>query len=56
MLPGAKSLEGKRVPNVTFKTRTDGQWKDVTTDDVLTTQTVSPDGQPSAEPPETMAN
>ncbi len=35
MLPSAKSLEGKRVPNVTFKTRSDNQWKDVTTDDVF---------------------
>ena len=35
MLPNAKSLEGKHVPNVTFKTRTNNQWKDVTTDEVF---------------------
>jgi len=35
MLPSAKSLEGKHVPNVTFKTRVDNQWQDVTTDDVF---------------------
>jgi glutaredoxin-like protein len=40
MLPSAKSLEGKRVPNVTFKTRTNDQWKDVTTDDVFKGKTV----------------
>jgi glutathione-dependent peroxiredoxin len=26
-----KNIEGQRVPEVTFRTRTDGQWKDVTT-------------------------
>jgi len=40
MLPSAKSLEGKRVPNVTFKTRTNDQWKDVTTDDLFKGRTV----------------
>ena len=31
-----KNLEGQRVPEVTFRTRTaDGQWKDVTTRDVF---------------------
>jgi peroxiredoxin len=30
MLPNS---EGKRVPQVTFRTRQDGQWKDVTTDE-----------------------
>ena len=40
MLPSAKSLEGKRVPNVTFKTRSDNQWKDVTTDDIFKGKTV----------------
>jgi glutaredoxin-like protein len=40
MLPSAKSLEGKRVPNVTFKTRANHQWKDVTTDDLFKGRTV----------------
>ena len=31
MLPSAKDLEGKRVPNVMFKTRVNDQWKDVST-------------------------
>jgi glutaredoxin-like protein len=40
MLPSAASLEGKPVPRVTFKTRIDQQWKDVTTDDVFKGKTV----------------
>jgi len=40
MLPSANSLEGKRVPNVTFKTRTNNQWQDVTTDEVFKAKTV----------------
>ena len=40
MLPSAASLEGKPVPNVTFKTRIGQQWKDVTTDDVFKGKTV----------------
>ena len=34
MLPNAKSLEGKPVPRVTFKTRVDDKWKDVTSDEM----------------------
>jgi peroxiredoxin/glutaredoxin len=30
-----KNLEGQRVPDVTFRTRTGGAWRDVTTDDVF---------------------
>lgn len=30
-----KNLEGKRVPDVTFRTRVDGKWKDVTTREVF---------------------
>ncbi|AUX39841.1 glutathione amide-dependent peroxidase [Sorangium cellulosum] len=30
-----KNLEGQRVPEVTFRTRVDGQWKDVTTKEVF---------------------
>ena len=40
MLPSAASLEGKPVPRVTFKTRVNQQWKDVTTDDVFKGKTV----------------
>jgi glutaredoxin-like protein len=40
MLPSARSLEGKGIPNVTFKTRTNNQWKDVATDDVFKDKTV----------------
>jgi len=40
VLPSARSLEGKRVPDVTFKTRANHQWKDVTTDDLFKGRTV----------------
>ena len=40
MLPSARSLEGKRVPHVTFKTRDNNQWKDVTTDDLFKGRTI----------------
>ena len=40
MLPSAASLEGKPVPKVTFKTRINQQWKDVTTDAVFKGKTV----------------
>ncbi len=40
MLPSAKSLEGKHVPDVTFKTRTNNQWKDVITSEVFKGRTV----------------
>ena len=40
MLPSAKSLEGKHIPHVTFKTRADNQWKDVTTGEVFKGRTV----------------
>ena len=51
MLPSATSLEGKRVPNVTFKTRVNDQWKDVTTDDVFSGRTVVAFGLPGAYTP-----
>lgn len=35
MLPSAKSLEGKPVPQVTFKTGCDNQWLDLSTDAVF---------------------
>jgi glutaredoxin-like protein len=40
MLPSATSLEGKHVPKVTFKTRVNFKWKDVTTDDLFKDKTV----------------
>ena len=35
-----KSIEGQRVPNVTFKTRQDHEWVDLTTDKVFAGKTV----------------
>jgi len=40
MLPTATSLEGKRVPNVAFKTCGNDRWRNVTTDDVFKGRTV----------------
>ncbi len=51
MLPSAKDLEGKHVPNVTFKTRVNEQWKDVTTDDLFTGKTVVVFSLPGAYTP-----
>ena len=51
MLPNARSLEGKRVPNVIFKTRADHQWKDVTTDDLFKGRTVVVFSLPGAYTP-----
>ncbi|XXG31681.1 MAG: peroxiredoxin [Ferrovum myxofaciens] len=51
MLPSAKSLEGKPVPRVTFKTRTNSQWKDVTTDELFHGQTVVVFALPGAYTP-----
>ncbi|MDJ0940415.1 MAG: glutathione peroxidase [Woeseiaceae bacterium] len=35
-----KNIEGQRVPNVTFKTRNDHEWIDLSTDDVFAGKTV----------------
>ncbi len=35
-----KSMEGQRVPTATFKTRSDGEWSDVTTDELFGGRTV----------------
>ncbi len=51
MLPSAKSLEGERVPNVTFKTRIDHKWKDVTTNDLFKGRTVVVFSLPGAYTP-----
>lgn len=40
MLPSAESLEGKPVPNVTFKARPDDQWRDLGTDELFRDRTV----------------
>jgi len=40
MLPSAESLEGKPVPNVTFKARPGDQWRDITTDELFKGKTV----------------
>ncbi|MHB8347533.1 MAG: glutathione peroxidase [Acidiferrobacterales bacterium] len=40
MLPSAKSLEGKHVPDVAFKTHTNNQWQDMTTGEVFKGKTV----------------
>jgi glutathione-dependent peroxiredoxin len=36
----SQSQEGKRVPNVTFRTRVGGEWRNITTDDVFKGKTV----------------
>jgi glutaredoxin-like protein len=35
-----KTIEGQRVPNVTFKTRQDHEWVDLTSDDIFAGKTV----------------
>ncbi len=51
MRPSAASLEGNRVTNVTFKTRTNHQWQDVSTDDLFKGQTVVAFSLPGAFTP-----
>jgi len=48
MLP---NREGREVPKVTFRTRQDGQWKDVTTDQVFKGRTVVAFALPGAYTP-----
>ncbi len=43
--------EGKRVPQVTFRTRADGQWKNVTTDELFKGRTVVVFSLPGAYTP-----
>lgn len=40
MLPTAESLQGKPVPNVTFKARPDDQWRDISTEELFKGKTV----------------
>ena len=46
-----KSKEGQRVPSVTFRTRQDNQWKDVTTDQIFAGKTVIVFALPGAYTP-----
>ena len=48
MLP---NREGREVPKVTFRTRQDGQWKDVTTDEIFKGRTVVVFSLPGAYTP-----
>ena len=43
--------EGKRVPDVSFRTRVDGQWKDLTTADIFKGKTVALFALPGAYTP-----
>jgi glutaredoxin-like protein len=40
MIPKAEELEGKPVPQVTFKARPDNQWRDITSDELFKGKTV----------------
>jgi peroxiredoxin len=40
MLPSVEALEGKPVPRGTFKACPNGQWRDVTTDELFKGKTV----------------
>jgi glutaredoxin-like protein len=51
MLPTAESLEGKPVPNVTFKARPNDQWRDLTTDELFKGKTVVVFSLPGAYTP-----
>ncbi|QNA88570.1 glutathione peroxidase [Massilia sp. Dwa41.01b] len=51
MLPSADTLEGKPVPDVTFKARPDNQWRDLTTDELFKGKTVVVFSLPGAYTP-----
>ena len=51
MLPTPESLEGKPVPNVTFKARPNDQWKDISSDDLFKGKTVVVFSLPGAYTP-----
>lgn len=51
MLPSAESLEGKTVPSVSFKTRADNGWRDLTTDELFKGKTVVVFSLPGAYTP-----
>ncbi|MCP2732362.1 glutathione peroxidase [Limnofasciculus baicalensis] len=46
-----KNREGERVPNVTFKTRNNNEWVDITTDDIFAGKTVAVFSLPGAFTP-----
>ena len=46
-----ESKEGQRVPQMTFRTREKGEWRDVTTDDLFKGRTVVVFGLPGAFTP-----
>ena len=46
-----ENREGKRVPQVTFRTRNDGDWLDITSDDVFAGRTVAVFSLPGAFTP-----
>ena len=47
----SQSKEGQKVPQVTFRTRTNGEWKNVTTDDLFKGKTVAVFSLPGAFTP-----
>ena len=51
MLPSAKDLEGKRIPKVTFRTRVNDQWQDISTDELFKGKTVVVFSLPGAYTP-----
>jgi glutaredoxin-like protein len=51
MLPTAESLEGKPVPQVAFKTRSENGWRDLTTDELFKGKTVVVFSLPGAYTP-----
>jgi glutaredoxin-like protein len=51
MLPTAASLEGKPVPQVTFKARPNDQWKDISSDELFKGRTVVVFSLPGAYTP-----
>lgn len=51
MLPSPQSLEGKPVPQVTFKARPNDQWKDLSTDELFKGKTVVVFSLPGAYTP-----
>ena len=51
MIPSADTLQGKPVPNVTFKARPDDQWRDLTTDELFKGKTVIVFSLPGAYTP-----
>ena len=46
-----RNSEGKRIPQATFRTRQEGQWKDVTTDEIFKGRTVVVFALPGAYTP-----